>query len=169
MLGIYEQFPQNIHKTAIFSTSASSKKLQQILLQTLHKVNNKNFSLEDISFPSLPQCTVIFEFGIAEANSFNYLNEEETNKVLKVLQRKPFQVMDFFCALRYYKMLNEKKTSLKFDYYMMRFMFNKNLMELQIFHEKGPRYSTPEDITHFVVRKINEAFSKKVLKALLTS
>ena len=136
------------------------------MIQTLQKINKKKFISEDVAIPSLFQCTVIFEFGIAEANSFNYLDEEETNKVLKAIRRKPLQIMDFFCAVRYYKIQNEKKTSLKFDYYMMRFIFNKDLMEIQVFHEKGPRYVSPEDITKFVADRINKASTKKVLEAL---
>jgi hypothetical protein len=84
--------------------------------------------------------------------------------MLKIIQKKPFQVMDFFCALRYYKMQNEKKTPLRFDYYMIRFIFNKDSITIQIFHERGPRYISPEDIANFVVNKIGETFSKKILK-----
>jgi len=86
--------------------------------------------------------------------------------MLTVIQKKPLQVMDFFCALRYYKMQNGKKTPLRFDYYMMRFIFNKDSMEIQIFHERGPRYVSPEDIANFVVNEIGETFSRKILKAV---
>jgi hypothetical protein len=165
-LGTYEHFPINIHKTTIFLTSIPTKKLQQTLIQTVNKMNKEKFSSKDVGIPSLSQCTVILEFGIAETSSFNYLDKEETNKGLKAIQKKPFQFMDFFCALRYYTIRNEKKTSLKFDYYMMRFIFNKDLMEMQIFHEKGPRYVTPGDITDFITDRINAASSKKVLKIL---
>jgi len=166
MLGLYENFPKTVHKRTSFATSISNKRLQQALIQTFQKISNENFNLERIANPSVPQCTVILEFGIAEANNFNYLNTEETNKMLKVIQKKPFQVMDFFCALRYYKMQNGKKTPLRFDYYMMRFIFNKDSMEIQIFHERGPRYVSPEDIANFVVNEIGETFSRKILKAV---
>ena len=166
MLGLYENFPKTVHKTAFFAALISNKRLQQALIQMFQKINNENFNLEEIANPSVPQYTVILEFGIAEANNFNYLDNEEANKVLKVIQKKPFQLMDFFCALRYYKTQNEKKTPLRFDYYMMRFTFNKDSMEIQIFHERGPRYISPEDIANFVVNKISETFSKKILKAV---
>ena len=166
MLGLYENFPKTVHKTAYFSTSISNKRLQQALIQMLQKINNKNFNLKEIANPSVSQCTVILEFGIAEANNFNYLDNEETNKVLKVVQKKPLQVIDFFCALRYYRMQNGKKTPLRFDYYMMRFTFNRDSMEIQIFHERGPRYISPEDIANFVVNKIGETFSRKILKTV---
>jgi len=166
MLGYYDNFPENIHKIASFSTSTSKKRLQQALIQVLCKINSETFTLEDVAHPSIPQCKVIFEFGIAEANSFNYLDSEEKSRVTKNIRKKPFQIMDFLCAMRYYKIQNEKKTPLKFDYYMLRFTFNKKLAEIQVFHERGPRHITPEDAVNFVANKINEAFSKKVLKTL---
>lgn len=169
MLGFYENFPENIHKIARFKASASKKRLQRALTQTLHKLNNETFSLEDVVHPSVPQCKVIFELGIAEANNFNYLNGEETNKALKVIHKKPFQIMDFFCAIRYYKTQNKKKTPLKFDYYMLRFKFDKKSTEVQVFHERGPRHVSPEEIANFVAKKINETFSKKILKAFTAS
>jgi hypothetical protein len=169
MLGFYENFPTNIHKRARFATPISNKRLQQTLVQVLQAINSKTFNLEDVADPSVHQCTVIFEFGIAEANNFNYIDNEETTKTLKMINKKPLQIMDFFCAIRYYKTLKEKKTPLRFDYYMIRFMFNKNSIETQVFHERGPRYISPEDIVNLIVKKINQMFSKKILKALETS
>jgi len=169
MLGFYENFPKNVHNTAHFKASASKKRLQRTLTQTLCKLNNETFSLEDVTHPSVPQCIVNFEFGIAEDNNFNYLDEKETYKVLKVMNKKPFQIMDFFCAIRYYKTQNKKKAPLKFDHYMLRFKFDKKSAEIQVFHERGPRHLSPEEIANFVVKKINETFSKKILKALAAS
>jgi len=169
MLGLYENFPVNVHKTASFTTSISNKRLQQALIQIFNKINGKTYNIEDVADPSVPKCTVIFEFGIAEANNFNYLDSEEANKVLKVVQKKPLQVMDFYCAIRYYKAQKEKKIPLKFDYYMIRFRFNKNSMETRAFHERGLRYISPEDIIAFIIDKINERFSKKILKPLDTA
>jgi hypothetical protein len=112
----------------------------------------------------MPQCPVILEFGIAEANNFNYLDDEEANKMLKIIQKKPLQVMDFFCALRYHKMQNGKKTPLRFDYYMIRFIFNKDSMEIQIFHERGPRYTSPDDLIRFVSAELSKRFPKGKIK-----
>ncbi|MEM3641462.1 MAG: hypothetical protein QXH37_06040 [Candidatus Bathyarchaeia archaeon] len=166
MLGIYENFPGNIHKMAHFTVSVSNKKLQQTIIQTLYKLNKENFNLEDVARHSIFQCTVILEFGIAEENNFNYLDSEEMNKLLKIIHKKPFQIMDFFCAARYYKELSGNKIPLKFDYYMLRFMFNKSIIETRIFHERGPRHISPEDMVNLIVNKINETFSKRVLKTV---
>jgi len=166
MFGFYENFPRNIHKIAIFTCSITNKKLQERLIQTFRETNSKTYNLEDLADPSVPNCIAIFEIGIAETNNFNYLDNEETSKILKVIEKKPLQIMDFFCAIRYYKTAGEKKKPLKFDYYILRILFSKNLIQTQIFHERGPRYVSPVDILNFFVNKINETFSRKILKAL---
>jgi hypothetical protein len=164
MLGLYENFPENIHRIESFTPSLSSKKLQQRIIQVLNEINRKTFSFEEIAHPSVPECTIIFEIGIADENSFNYIDEEETKRVLNALKKEPFQVMDLFCAVRYYRVKTEKKTPLKFDYYMMRAVFGKNAVEVRVFHERGPRYISPEDIVTFLAKKINKTSTKKILK-----
>ena len=166
MLGLYENFPENIHRMESFTSSLSSKKLQQRMIQVLHEINRKTFSFEEIVHPSVPECAVIFELGIAESKSFNYIDEEETKRVLNALKKEPFKVMDLFCAVRYYKDKTEKKTPLKFDYYLLRFAFGKNAVEIQVFHERGPRYISPEDIVTFLVNMVNEASARKILKKI---
>jgi hypothetical protein len=104
--------------------------------------------------------------GLAEAKSFNYIDEEETKKVLSALRKAPFQMMDFFCAVRYYKGAAEKRAPLKFDYYMIRVVFGKNVVEFRVFHERGPRYVSPEDMVAFLVNKVNATSSRKILKKI---
>ena len=69
--------------------------------------------------------------------------------------------MDFFCSIRYYKGIGEKKTPLKFDYYMLRTIFSKDTFEVQVFHERGPRYISPEELTMFIFTKVNESSNQK--------
>jgi len=164
MLGFYENFPANIHRTDNFTSSLSSRKLQQRLIQVLHDVNCETFSFEEVAYPTVPECTIIFEVGLAEAKSFSYIDEEETKRVLSALRKATFQTMDFFCAVRYYK--GAAKAPLKFDYYLMRFVFGKNSVEIQVFHERGPRYISPEDIVTFLVNIVNEASARKILKKI---
>jgi len=164
LLGFYENFPENPHKIAHLSVSVSNKRLQQALIQLFHQLCNESLTIEDVANPSLPQCTVIFEFGIAEANNFNYLDSEEKTRVTKAMQKKHFQTIDFLCSIRYYRTLKEKKTPLKFDYYMLRFTFNKNTMQTEIFHERGPMHISPEELINFIARRINQTSQKKILK-----
>jgi len=166
MLGFYENFPVNIHRIESFTTTFTNKKLQQRLIQVLQEINRRTFSFEEVAYPTVPECTIIFETGLAEAKSFNYIDEEEAKKVLNALRKTPFQTMDFFCAVRYYKGTAEKKAPLKFDYYMLRALFGKNAVEIQVFHERGPRYISPEDIVTFLVNMINATSARKMLKKI---
>jgi hypothetical protein len=163
---LYEAFPENIHRIIHFATTLSISRLQQILTETIQKLNKETFNLEEITTPSTPQCTVTFEIGIAETNTFNYLNEEETKKMLRNAHKKPFGIIDFLWVIKYHKQRNEKKTPLRFDYYMIRFAFSANLLEMRVFHERGPRYVSPQEIAEFIANKTNDTSSKKILKIL---
>jgi len=164
MLGVYNNFPQNIQKIAVFSTSISNKRLQRALLETAHKLNNATLWPGEISPPSLCNCAIAFEFGIAEGDDFTFLDEQEKDKLARALERKLLRVMDFLCAIRYYRMEEEKRVPLRFDYYMLRFMFDKNMAELHVFHERGPMHLSPEELVEFIINKVNNSFSKKVLR-----
>jgi hypothetical protein len=165
-LGFYENFPTNVHRIDSFISTLSSKQLQQKLIQFFFEANHKEFSFEEVTYPTVPQGRVIFEFGLAESEDFNYLDEEELKKIRKFLAKERLHSMDFFCSIRYYKGIGEKKTPLKFDYYMLRTIFSKDTFEVQVFHERGPRYISPEELTAFIFDKINESSSKnrKILK-----
>jgi hypothetical protein len=165
-LGFYENFPANIHRIDQFISILSGKQLQQKLIQVFNDINIKEFSFEEVTNPTVPQGRVIFEFGIAESEGFNYIDEEELEKTLKFLIDKRLGSMDFFCSIRYYKGIGEKKKPLKFDYYMLRTIFGKDTFEIQVHHERGPRYISPEEISTFIFTKINESSrgNRKILK-----
>ncbi|MGA2308268.1 MAG: hypothetical protein ABSG57_01810 [Candidatus Bathyarchaeia archaeon] len=127
-------------------------------------LNSENLSLEEVAAPSIPGCNVIFEVGVAEGNDFNYLDGEERERLLGALNKKPFQVMDFLCVIRYRRMVEERKARMRFDYYMLRLLFGESLVEVQVSHEKGIRHTSPEDLVKLVVDRVNGAFSKKVLR-----
>ena len=167
-LGFYEKFPANIHRIDSFNSTLSSKQLQQKLVQVFHKANRNEFTFEEVTNPTVPQGTIIFEFGIAEFGDFNYIDDEELKKTLKFLAKEHLPSMDFFCSIRYYKRTGENRSPLKFDYYMLRTVFSKDIFEIQVFHERGPRYISPEELTTFIFNKINETSSirNKVLKKI---
>ena len=166
-LGFYENFPLDIHLVESFNSTLSSKQLQQRLIQVLYEVNRREFSFEEVANPTIPECKLIFEFGLADAEGFNYIDEEEVKKVRSLLGKEPLRTMDFFCVIRYYK--REKKRALKFDYYLLRTGYNRDILEIQVFHRKGPRYISPEDLTLFICNKTNEASNRKILKKQTSS
>jgi len=168
-LGFYGRFPSNIHRIDSFNSTLSTKQLQQKLIQVFHKVNNDEFTFEEVANPTLPQGIIIFEFGIAESGDFNFIDSEELKKTMKFLAKTFLHTVDFFCSIRYYKHTGENRSPLKFDYYMLRTVFSKDILEVHVFHERGPRYISPEELTTFIYNKINETSSsknKKVLKKI---
>ena len=147
-----------------FNTTLSSKQLQQKLIKVFCESNKKVFSFEEVANPTFLDSTVIFEFGLAENAGFTFIDEQETEKVLSLLTNDHLQTIDFFCAIRYYKGKQEKKTPLKFDYYLIRTLYSKESFEVQIHHERGPRYLSPEDLTQFIFSKLNVGSSRKTLR-----
>jgi hypothetical protein len=166
MIGLYENFPETIHRIENFTSILPVKKLQQKLVQVLCDINRRAFGFEEIGHPSLRGCTVIFEAGIAESKSFSYIDEEETVRMVNALKKGPIQVIDLFLAVRYYKAEKEKRIPLKFDYYMMRNVFGTDSVEMRVFHERGPRYISPEEVVTFLVNLINESGAGKILKKI---
>ena len=164
MLGLYPDFPRNIQRAETFSASISDKKLQQAFVEALYGLNSETFSLEDVAAPSVPDCKTIFEFGVADGNYFNYLDSEERERLLGALNKKPFQVMDFLCVIRYSRMQEDRKKRMRFDYYMMRLLFGENVTEIRVFHERGLMYTSPDDLIKFIERRVNARFSRKVLR-----
>jgi hypothetical protein len=166
MLGFYDNFPRSVHNISDFSTSSTLKKLQTAIVEAFCKLNSETLALEEVATPSIPQCSVKFEFGIAEDKGFNYLDTEEKDKLLETIRKRPFSILDYFCIIRYSKVKMEKKTTLKSDYYMLRFLFENELAQIQIFHEKGLMYTSPKDLPDFLARRINAESPKKLLKPL---
>lgn len=166
MLGFYENFPINVQKVMRFATTFSSKTLQKALVRCLEKLNNENLRLEDVTSPSTSDCMVAFEFGIADGDIFNYLDLEEVQKVLGEIRKASLKIMDLFCAIRYYRERNGKRSPLKFDYYMLRLIFSKGFVDTLIFHERGPRHLPLEDLVNLIIEKVNKFYSRKVLKTI---
>ena len=146
-----------------FKSTVPSAQLQRRLIQAFYEVNGKEFSFEEAANPTIPECRIIFEFGLADGESFNYIDEEEVKKALDLLAKERLDTIDFFLAIRYYKGEAKKKRALKFDYYLIRTGYNRDDFEIQVYHKKGLRYLSPEDLTLFIFNRINEASKRKIL------
>jgi hypothetical protein len=163
-IGFYETFPQNIHHIENYLSFISIRQLQQRLIQFLGDINRREFLFEEVSIPTVPEGIVIFEFGLAEDASFTYISTEEVNKAQDFIAQEKASILDFFCSIRYYKGNGEKRTALKFDYYILRTAYTKGTLEMRVFHERGPRYLSPEDLTDFIFKGINGDSTKKILR-----
>lgn len=166
MLGYYENFPEVIHSIAQFTYGSTTKKLQEAILQTFHKLNQETFSSEAVSPIPSSKFEVSFEFGVAEGDAFNYLDEEELDRFQKIIAKETPSILDFFCVIRYHILKEGKHAPLKFDYQLLRFIFYKEIVELRISHERGTRRLSLEDLITFMERRINGELSRRRLKPL---
>ena len=166
-LGHFQNFPTNLHQIETFTTTLSTRRLQQMLLQVLQQANCKEFSFEEVTNPTIPSGRVIFEFGIAEDEGFNFIDEAEFRKATDFVAKTHVATMDFFCSIRYYKLEGEKKLPLKFDYFMFKFTFAGGTLEVSVFHERGPRYISPEELVAFIFNNVNHSSKhRKVLNRM---
>jgi len=165
-LGVYTGFPENIHYFIEYQVFSSTRQLQQKLLKFLGEINRKEMVFEKISIPTIPGGVVIFEYGLAEDAGFNYLSGEEVKRALGLVENGRVGRLDFFCSIRYYKDTGDKRVALKFDYYMLRAIFRKGEVEVRVFHERGPRYLSPEDLVGFIVDNLNRESQKTILREI---
>jgi hypothetical protein len=165
MIGLSDNFPKRIHRLERYETTVATKKIQKKLVQVLEKINRKTFSFEEVSHPTIPNCKIIFETGLAEAKDFNYIDEVEKIRFLKALKKETFNLLDFFISIRYYRIKEKKSAPLNFDYYQIRISFDKKTIEAKVFHERGPRYISPEDLITFIINDLNKNSTKKIIKS----
>jgi hypothetical protein len=167
LLGRYENFPEIIHGVARFTCESPIRRVQQTILAALHNLNHEVCGLSAIA-PHLPQkCEVGFELGVAEDFDFNFLDKKELDRFQTSMVEKELSTLDFFFVVRYHVVNDRRKrVPLKFDYHMLRFMFQESSMELRICHERGTQRVPLEDLINFMTKRINEELSQRQLKPL---
>ena len=166
-MGRYENFPEIVHGVARFTCESSIGRVQQAILSVLHHLNQEVCGLSAVT-PHLPQkCEVSFELGVAEEFDFNFLDKKELDRFQISIVEKELPTLDFFFVVRYH-IVNDRgnRVPLKFDYHMLRFMFQENSVEMRICHERGTQRVPLEDLITFVTKHINEELSRKRLKPL---
>ena len=163
MPSLHKTFPQNIHLMATYNSSLPSRKLQERIVRLFYQVNGQEFEFEEVANPTIPDGTVIFNIGLAGEEKFNLINSQQVSEAIKIINEENLQTIDFYIVIRYYKGKLGKKIPLRFDYYLMRTLFGREILELQIAHDSGPRYITPEDLSAFLFTKLNEGSKKQVL------
>jgi len=166
LLGRYDNFPASIHGTARFTYQISTQQLQQAMLHAFYQLNQQKNDLKSVTRASPANCSVGFEFGVADADTFNFLDEEELKKIEDALKQQALRILDVFCAARYIIETAGKSKSLKFDYNMLRFAYQRKNMELFIYHERGIQRIPLEDLAIFLKNQINQELADRKQKTL---
>jgi len=161
LLGHYENFPQVVHSVTKFTYQSTEKELHQAILRALYQLNQEKHDLNTVSPFSTPRCEVTFEFGVAEDITFNYLDRDELERIQKGIKKEAPPTLDFFCVVRYHTLKEGRRKPLKFDYNLLRFLFHKNSVEIQVSHERGIRRVPLEDLTSFIIGQIREELSRR--------
>jgi hypothetical protein len=167
LLGFYENFPVFPHAKATFTCGAPTKMLQEAIIKTTGYLNSQEYNLNTIVPTTTAGCKIGFEFGIAEAATFNYLNPEEVNRFLRDLAKKETVLnIDFLCIVKYHLAGGEKRRPLKFDHYLFRFIFRKPEAQLRVFHERGMQHLSIGELVEFLTKQINNELGKMKAKPL---
>jgi len=158
LFGVYENFPEMHHSVARFSHKTPTRELQTVLVQCLHRLNESKERLDIPEF-SRHKVSIEIDFGIADGLAFNYLDKEILKNYQSLSSQQTFTVLDFLCIVRYYAGGKRRRSPLRFDYHMLRFLFGEGEVELRVFHEKGTRRLSMEDLVTFLAEKINQALA----------
>ncbi|MCW4015713.1 MAG: hypothetical protein NWF06_05030 [Candidatus Bathyarchaeota archaeon] len=167
MFGRYENFPVNIHGVARFQYQTAVKNIQLAILYAFHRLNSKVFELSAVT-PYLTQnCEVGFEFGVANGFDFNFLDQTELDQSLRSVNETELETLDFFFIVRYHIVRDGgKRVPLRFDYHVLRFVFQEGVLELRIRHEKGTQHVPLDELTSFLIKQINFELSQRQLASL---
>jgi len=160
MEGVYENFPRLHHGIACFSHKVSTRDLQRILICLFYRVNRGEEVFETPTF-TRHGIRIVSDIGIADGLAFNFIDEEEKNKWVSLIGNKIFEMLDFIWIVRYYVSKKGKTRPLKFDYYLLRFIFESEAMEIRIHHERGPRRLPIEDLIRMIGEKINQELERR--------
>lgn len=160
MLGTFENFPENFHGILRFHHRGPLKKLQVNLLQALHSLSREE-GLDLSSIHAVSDCRVNFDFGIAEGATFNYLSRDMLSALIEAISKRALPVLDFLCVARYYRKDGRGSyRPLKFDYYLLRFLFYDKNVDFQIFHERGTRRLSIEDLSKVIISRVDQELSE---------
>jgi hypothetical protein len=167
LFGSYKNFPKNVHVIASFYFQDPVKSVQQAILRTFHRLNSEVHDLGAVTPYLRQKCEVTFEFGIAEGDIFNFLDENELDRCLWDIDENKCQTLDFFFVVRYHT-TGERggKLPLRFDYHVLRFTFQENCLNMQVRHVRGIQRVQLDDLTDFIAKRINAEFSRRHLNPL---
>jgi len=169
LLGRYENFPENVHAVALFGYQASAKEVQKAILCALHQLNHERYDLDSVTLYLKQKCEVGFEFGVAEGFDFNFLDQKELDQCLRSIAEKELETLDFFFVVRYHIARKAgKRIPLRFDYHVLRFIFQESGLEMRIRHERGTQRVPLDELTAFLVKQINAELYRRQLTPLFS-
>ena len=171
MFGRYVNFPNKYHGRARLTHVFVSNKIQFFIIQSLCELNSirETAAFEFNSSEDFVVATS-FEVGIAEDAFFHYLEPNEVSQYwLQLTRNDPSPILDFLLIVKYHRNKNEKWVPLKFDHFILRFLFSSKTFEILVFHEQGVRRIQIRELLIYILKKISEKLEKAGFKGLIIS
>jgi hypothetical protein len=110
---------------------------------------------------SPPNCFVNFEFGIADSDAFCYIDQKEVARFEKMLKTHPIAMLDVFCGARYHiKKEAGKRKSLQFDYSVLRFAFEGEVVDLFLHFIRGNQRIPRKDFILYLKNQIDKELAE---------
>ncbi|MBS7615553.1 hypothetical protein KEJ18_07510 [Candidatus Bathyarchaeota archaeon] len=166
MIGIYDNFPETQHGAVIFSCKTQIQELKKTLLIFLQELNEQ---IEHLELPEFVKQNIHakMDVGVADGLTFDYFDSECLKHCLREVSNNALSTLDLFFIVRYYIINGVKRKPLKFDYYITRFLFRENTVELLVYHDKGPRHLAVEEMVKFLFNNINHKLLSKQMSPLI--
>ena len=171
MFGRYGSFPSKYHGRAKLTHVFASNKIQFFILQSLCELNSTR-EVDAFEFSNSEDFAIAtsFEVGIAENAFFHYLEPSKVSQYwLRLTRKEPSSILDFLLIVKYYRNKDEKLVPLKFDHFILRFLFDSKTFELLVFHERGIRRIQIRELLVYISKKISGKLEKAGFKGLIIS
>jgi hypothetical protein len=157
MLGQYDEFPENAARFAQFMHSGSIQTLQTAIVGALYALNKQTIDLPTLTAASPPNCFVNFEFGIADSDAFCFIDQKEVGRFERMLNTQTTAMLDVFCGARYHiKRDTGKMKSLQFDYSVIRFAFEGEVVDLYLHFIRGNQRIPRKDFILYLKTEIDK-------------
>jgi hypothetical protein len=168
LIGCYENFPENVHGIASFNFEGSAKNIQEAIFCVFHQLTYEVHDSGSVTSYLTQKCDVSFELGVAEGDAFNFLDEKELDRCLRCITEKEFKTLDFFFVVRYHITRgSSERVPLRFDYHVLRLIFQQGCFEMRIRHEKGIQRIQLDDLVDFIAKRINAEIYRKTSNSLI--
>lgn len=159
-IGVYAVFPEKCHYACRIELMAPIISAKKALLSTLFRLNGHIVEDETLKFLAGPDIEVILEFGVANEFSFEYLDSKILDSLIRAVDEEIIHKIDFLCVARYYRRGAEKRTALRFDFYLLRFSFdNEGWLGVQALHERGLQRIPVEELVDFLIKEMRSELS----------
>jgi hypothetical protein len=170
-IGRFTNFPSMLHGTLTATHESPTARVQQAIAHAIYNLNTFKYQypMSIADHPGTYKGEASFEAGVADGVFFDFLDQENVQKLSATLNTKTAPAtLDFLLIVIYRYERDGKRISLNFDHHIIRFSFYNKELELSLFHSKGPRRMPLDELLELVIKRINLEAEQMGVKPLKT-